>query len=293
MKLAPLLLSLVACGSAAGSSYDPPLVTFRGTITSSSVATPDTVRVALVWRLPDGASQGLVATQELGVRAQFPATFHLDVNALPPPEVMHPISPIVPGKPTAYAIGTLLVYEDTNGNGHLDPVPVDATASIDRVLGTPARLEIIYLEGGGIPKNPDAPRTDEDYVSHDEGYNFVFEPAEGNYQPGCETDACSWTKQDVTASLDIALTANPALARALCEAPASQTITMPATCASCVGAACASCPIAPDAIVICNADRSYVAQTCTTASLCGAENCVQASGSLDASGVVPAGWPCP
>src|SRR5262249_1608251 len=125
--LAFLPLSIAACGTAAGATYDPPLLSFNGTIASSSVATAATVRVALVWKLPDSAGASLQAAQELAVRAEFPATFHLDVGQLPPPEVITPIESTKTG-PTAatgYAFGTLVVYEDTNGNGKLDLVPID------------------------------------------------------------------------------------------------------------------------------------------------------------------------
>lgn len=283
-----------ACGSAAGVSYDPPLVTLHGTITSSSVPTHGTVHVALVWRRPPTAGSALVAVQELAVRAEFPATFHLDVRQLPPVDAMIPIdrSDVALG-PTAYAIGTLLVYEDTNGNGTLDPIPAAAAASVDRVLGSPDRLTLLYLEGGGLPKNPSAPRTDEDSVEHTAGFNLIFEPAEPSDDSSCTSDACSWTRQEPSTPLTIALTGDPRLTRSLCEVSGGDGLSVAGECSPCLGEACRACPIADDAKIECRSDRSFAAISCPAQALCkDVLSCRLVMGQLDPSGEVPASWPC-
>jgi len=298
----PTLLALLeACGTAAGPSYGPPLTTFNGTIASSSVATPAIVHVALVWKILSGPHPSYFGTaQELGVRAEFPASFHLDVKNLPPPEAMKVVDPakVRPGGVTAFALGALVVYEDTNGNGKLDLLPIDAPTSVDRFLGTPEGLEIIYLEGGGIAKNPQAPPTDEDFVEHFAGFNLIVEPELAFLEPGCSscerTAIRPWTRLDNSANLTIALTADPQLARALCDRTGGEETISTGTCGPCIGSACSKCPVAAGARVTCSADKSaFVALSCDAASICANRVCRVVSGRLDASHAVPPNWPCP
>jgi hypothetical protein len=267
------------------------------------VTTPSTVRVALVWKLDPqtgaSGSSSFRTVQELDVRAEFPVSFSIDVRALPPAEAMRQIGNGAPrpGLANAYAIGTLLVYEDANGNGKLDLLPVDATTSVDRVLGTPKGLEIIYLEGGGIPKNPEALPGDEDVLDHDPGFNLIVEPARAPIEPGCT--ACGgpvgpWTKLPLQGDLQIALTADPRLAQALCAETGYVSTVAQSGCQPCVGAACASCTIPSAAAVRCDADKTaFVATTCASASVCAAVTCQTVSGRRDVGLPVPAGWPCP
>jgi hypothetical protein len=132
----------VACGKAAGPHYNSPYATLHGAITSASVATPPSVRVALVWQVQAQGKTYLKSAQELGVETQFPVEFQLDVTQLPPPEAMSPQGPSF-----RFALGTLVVYEDLNGNGQLDLLPLDATSSPDLVLGVPGSYAILYVEG--------------------------------------------------------------------------------------------------------------------------------------------------
>src|SRR5258708_29151867 len=150
--LFPLLAA--ACGDGAGADYSHAYATLHGSIASSSVQTTSDVRVALVWQhvsgQPDAAA--LRSVQELGLRAQFPATFQMQINSLPPGEALSHMDPAAAAKagidPNLHlAAGTLVVYEDTNGNGKLDLLSVDARSAIDRVLGVPQGLTLLYVEG--------------------------------------------------------------------------------------------------------------------------------------------------
>src|SRR5262249_3728199 len=123
------------CGSAAGRDYSPPFVTFFGGVTSPEVQTPADVRVALVLGKREPEGNVLRAGQELAVKAEFPVRFRLEVNSLPPAEVMNWRSVNGQLDPSfRYATGTLIVYEDVNGNGALDLLSSDAQSSVDRVL---------------------------------------------------------------------------------------------------------------------------------------------------------------
>ena len=296
-------MATTACGSAAGNGYAPPFVTLKGTITTTgAVKTLSTVRVALVWKLASSSSSApssFRAVQELDVRAEFPVGFDLDVRTLPPPEAMAPTASgqaVPQGFATAYAFGTLVVYEDTNGNGKLDLLSEDGTMPVDHVLGIPKGLEIVYLEGGRIPKNPNALPGDEDVLDHDPGFNLIVEPARV-LEPGCSScnaPVGSWTKLPLDGALDIELTQDPRLARALCATAGADAVTSTGGCQPCIGAACASCAIPAGAAVKCSDDRTaFVARACASASVCGGLTCETVSGRRDAGSPAPSGWPCP
>lgn len=298
-----MAMAMAACGTAAGDGYAPPFVTLRGTITTTgTVKTLSTVRVALVWKLANAspsAPASFRAVQELDVRAEFPVGFNLDVRTLPPPEAMAPTASgqtVPPGFATAYAFGTLVVYEDTNGNGKLDLLSDDGAMPVDHVLGAPKGLEIVYLEGGGIPKNPDALPGDEDVLDHNPGFNLIVEPAR-DLEPGCT--ACDapvgpWTKLPIDGGLEIVLGEDPRLARALCANAGADAVTSTGGCQPCLGAACASCAIPAGAAVKCSEDRTaFVARACASASVCGYLKCETVSGRRDQGSPAPSGWPCP
>src|SRR5258708_33472727 len=130
-----------ACGAGAGADYSHAYATLHGSIASSSVQTTFQVRVALVWQRVSGQSDaaGLRSVEELGLRAQFPASFQMQINALPPSEALSSIDAATAAKagidPNLHlAAGTLVVYEDSNGNGQLALLPVNDRSTIDRVL---------------------------------------------------------------------------------------------------------------------------------------------------------------
>jgi hypothetical protein len=291
---------LAACGNGApGTHYNPPYATLHGAIVSSSVQTPADVRVALVWEV-QGAGAGaptLRAAQELGVRTDFPVKFTLDVNALPPAEAL---STIDSAKAAAAGVdpnlrigkGTLLVYEDTNGNGRLDLLPVDAQTTVDRVLGVPDSLAVVYVEGTPPPPLTDGPLAGFTLAS---GFNLLREPTYTDPQPGCGAQCFpqatgSWALLPLDTEITIALTADPALSRYLCQQGQG---TMGAG-----GSVCnhPGCPIdvpPAGAQLTCSADRlSYVYKVCNS-SLCGPSWCFYGSGTRSAGAPIPTGWPCP
>src|SRR5258708_35533370 len=101
----------VGCGQAAGPHFNPPFATLFGVISSSSVPTPSEVRVALVWRKHDPEGNILRVAQELGVRADFPVRFRLDIDTLPPADAIN-LGTNADGTPFHYATGSLIIYED-------------------------------------------------------------------------------------------------------------------------------------------------------------------------------------
>src|SRR5215467_11127330 len=135
---------IAGCGSAAGPDYARVFVSLNGVITSSEIAVPSQVRVALIWKHKDPEGNLVRSAQELSVAAQFPVRFRLDITSLPPLEAVNQRQ-VAPGQYDPnwrYATGTLVVYEDLYGNGILDLVSIDAETTVDRVLGAPDHLSV-------------------------------------------------------------------------------------------------------------------------------------------------------
>jgi len=175
----------VGCGQAAGPHFNPPFATLFGVITSSSVPTPSEVRVALVWRKRDPDGNILRVAQELAVRADFPVRFRLDIDTLPPSDAIN-IGTNADGSmdPTFhYATGSLIIYEDVNGNGTLDLLPTDAVGTIDRVLGIPEHLSVFYVESS-LPR-PSA--------GAQKGFNLRHEPSIVDPHPELSREMCART----------------------------------------------------------------------------------------------------
>jgi hypothetical protein len=290
---------LAGCGEAAAPSYSPPFTTLYGRITSSSIPTPAEVRVALVWKHRDPQGNILRAAQELAVHADFPVNFRLDITTLPPDEAMN-VGRTANGTPNPsmrYATGTVVVYEDTDGNGRLDLAPIDAPAMGDRVLGTPQGISVLYLEAGAATASGAHP-----------GFNLRREAVLADPAPGanpCQPSVV--TPQAFLPSstpLDISLTGSPELSREVCQfTPAP-----PAADAGCVGdAASLATPVQGDAgcsapasvpqgaVVTCSSDkRAFEYKSCfLPSSFCGASSCLYGCGQLAGGEPAPSGWPCP
>src|SRR5262249_54800097 len=143
---------IAGCGSAAGPDYATVFVSLNGVITSSEIATPSQVRVALIWKHKDPDGNLVRSAQELPVASQFPVRFRLDITSLPPLEALNQRD-LGGGQfdPNwRYATGTLVVYEDLDGNAVLDLVRTDAECAVVRVRGAPEPLSVFYTEGSNV-----------------------------------------------------------------------------------------------------------------------------------------------
>lgn len=133
-----------ACGddnTAAGKDFSQSYLTLNGFVSGSPGDTaPEDLRVALVWEVvvEDFGESQLFIAQDVAIESVFPASFEMSVDVLPPQEAM-----------TEYnlASGRIVVYQDSNGNGQLDGTPADASIFVDRLMGYPSGLQIIYSEG--------------------------------------------------------------------------------------------------------------------------------------------------
>jgi hypothetical protein len=284
MGLLAVLLA-VGCGSAAGRDYSPPFVTLFGVITSSGVQTPSEVRVALVWKKRDPEGNLLRAAQELVVKAEFPVRFRLDVNSLPPAEVMNWRTVNGQRDPSfRYATGTLIVYEDVNGNGVLDLLSSDAESSVDRVLGIPERLSVFYVEGPSAPSTGPGARA---------GYNLRLEPPVVDPQPGAANctpqQAGSQQFLPLSTEIPVALTGAPELSRQMCER------VMPDSSSDGGSGSCAPPNVPQGAQVTCSPDgMAYEYKLCqSSGGLCGSISCDYGCARCPPGEPIPAGWPCP
>ena len=266
-------LLLTGCGQGAASpDSHPPLAQLNGVIHSTAVSTPQEVRVALVWRILSANAELKVAS-ELGVHAEFPAQFTFDINELPPEAALGPINSS-DDKPIAgvrVAEGTLIVYEDLNGNDKLDLISSDATApSPDLVLGTPADLDIGYLEGT-IPPDlvPDLAQP---------GFHVIQYYDDGG--------VVGLRRLPISTQIAIDLTADPRLTSALCEWKNPNSCPPPGT----AGAPDPCIP--PGAKVTCMPDGSFTYEICSPlASLC--DQACGGAGYSAPGDPRPPGWPCP
>jgi hypothetical protein len=215
----PLLTA--ACGSGAGPDYSRSYATLHGSIVASSVQTTSQVRVALVWEHVNTRPgvTALKSTQELGLHAQFPANFQMDINALPPKEALSQMDPakavqagIDPN--LRMAAGTLVVYEDTNDNGKLDLLTVDSESTIDRVLGVPTGLTLLYVEGTPPPVNMQGYFAG---LTLQRGFNLLQEPGWQAGAPAGPLSSAAWQLVPLSTEIAISLTASPQLSRYVCE----------------------------------------------------------------------------
>ncbi len=285
--LISLLLALaVGCGRAASHDYNPPFVSLSGVITSSSIATPSQVRVALVWKHRDPEGNLLRSAQELAVEAQFPVRFRLDINSLPPTESMNQ-------RKTAdgqfdpnwrYATATLIVYEDADGNGVLDLLSSDVEPTVDRVLGAPEHLSVFYVEGSAVQRGGPGAQL---------GFNLRREPLLADPAPGdsqcAQVPVGSQEYLPLSTEIPVALTAAPELSREMCAVMGPTS-----TDGGCTGPTCPSTSIPPGTQVTCSSDQTaFVYKVCQSAGgLCGSVSCQYVCGRRLPSDPIPPDWPC-
>ena len=174
MRRAAVLLLLLSCSpGAVGPGYrGQPLFTVKGQVITSGAAPTTPIRLALAW-YPDEQSTSApraIVTQDIAYEGSFPLNYTFSFFSIPPPGVLidYPDGERV----TRAAFGVLMAYEDVNGNGQLDSIPMGGSA-IDRVLGTsigdtyngkpsPKPVYVAYVEGTPGPE----------WVGYAAGYNL-------------------------------------------------------------------------------------------------------------------------
>lgn len=314
--------SILACGDLGDADERPPLAVIEGQLsvasTNADLTQNANVRVAVLWGT---STTGYKNSVDAPVSPVFPSKFRLEITDPPPADSMVGPAPepaptqdntsglsqrIVPANAPGsggykVAAGTIVAYEDLNGNGRLDLIGPD-TAPVDRVLGTNDELAVVYFEG-------DPPPLDE-YgrpSNATRGYNLRRTPrcapptrsAGGSGQ----TTPCELpTWLPITTPYELLISADPELAGMMCDSTTGTMDAYPDT--SNVkpgetpppGPGPSGWPAADDPNLRCMPDgKSYSYGTCETTSkgLCKGwvQRCSNDRWSLPA-GEPPAGWPC-
>lgn len=323
-----LVLGLVAattaaCDPIATGSFRPPFVTIKGQIDgSTAAATPQRVRVALMWQNDQTPGQNY-ADQLVDVLAQFPAAFSVEVTLRPREQVVDTLPPakaIALGVDPAmrWSVATMVVYED-DGNGKLDVTGPNDPPSPDRVLAAATNFDVWSLSAG-----KPAPAAFISIFPVAPAFSLVAEPLPRDPQPGeCGrftaqghfSDLCGPMFDSNPQLLDpssfeehLTLVDDPRLQGYTCNAffgPGEfADFTFASATDVCDGGACTycrgfQCPLdlpQPGDIVTCSKpdNLAYVYKRChDEPSLCGTTICHFGHGELQAGDAVPAGWPCP
>lgn len=140
-------LGLVACGSLPEDTEKPGvLATMNGTLAVQNGATaPGSVRVALVWSTEGQEKKNgprYNVAEDLEVAPAFPARFQLTLRNPPPAEALVLLEKDMD---MPVAVGSVVAYEDKNGNGKLDLVDATASSFVDGIVGTNDDLLVVWL----------------------------------------------------------------------------------------------------------------------------------------------------
>jgi hypothetical protein len=164
VKPSVLFLLLLSCSpGAVGPWYrGQPLFTVNGQVVTSGAVPTRPIRLALAW-YPDVQSTTApraIVTQDIAYEGSFPLNYAFSFFSVPPPGVLidYPDGDQV----RRAAFGVLMAYEDVNGNGQLDSIPMGGSA-VDRVLGTSVGdtyngkpsakpVYVAYVEGTPSPR---------------------------------------------------------------------------------------------------------------------------------------------
>jgi hypothetical protein len=154
LSLVPGLLAMTGCdASTHPDDRGTPLWTLKGAITDGG-STPLTgeLRVAFLWDLEYedesviGEDTVLAVAQDVPLQPEFPVHFTIDFFEPPPEKALNKW--IVEGVGIAH--GTIVAYEDRNGNGKLDLVGSRAPEFIDVIRGAVPRwmgeFAFIYID---------------------------------------------------------------------------------------------------------------------------------------------------
>jgi hypothetical protein len=315
-------LAITACGGLGDVEDRPALAVIEGQLSTLASTTidpaPANMRVAIVWT----SNTGFRAAADVAVAPVFPSKYRLEIAAPPPVEAMSvddqrqpdPTTdnpgtagsapdPVTPGLeqqtrptdaksgPSSFAIGSIVAYEDRNGNNQLDLV--EGGTSIDRVLGTNKDLVVVWLEGELPPMAAFQGKS-----MPVKGYNLLKVGvcnARRGQEPAEPCTPSEWLP--IATAYDMTLTADPELSELACRdgsssvsAGATKRIAAPETPGP------NGWPAKDDPHLVCSQDgTTYSIFECTKGSLglCRGtyERCDETVFRLP-SATPPAEWPC-
>ena len=144
---APLCLLVLGCGNSVAPGDQLVYARLQGVINAGTAVPTDPVRLALVWYRhlpgPTGTDEGgqiALESQDFRVQVAFPAKFEIDLAELPPKEALF----------DGTASASIVVYQDSNGNGKLDFTSPSDSDFRDHLLGTlsndTASFSILFID---------------------------------------------------------------------------------------------------------------------------------------------------
>lgn len=291
----PLALAVSACGALASHTDEPStLATIRGQVTN-----PDSVpvgqggfRVAVVWStFPESGPNLARVAQETAVTPVFPAQFALDIKDPPPDDAINHLKDAF----TPFAYGTIVAYEDVNGNGKLDLVDFGATSFVDRIVAARYDLTILFLEK--VPSDPAQLKgaADDNGAVPTAGYNFYL--LDDCKHGGCDSSKPGFTWLPITASITLPVSNDPQLSALMCASASASGGASGSVTDHPPGQYPAQFPAKGDPNLRCAADnRSYTYQQCTESrqGLCGEATraCLDDTYVVPTGNNPPTGWPC-
>lgn len=292
---------LAGCGSLDGHTDRPDVLTnIHGTLdTPSGPAPTGNVRIALVWM---GLASDVNSSEDLPIQPIFPAQFTLALHHAPPADAMlressaDGVAQADASVPYDFQIayGSVVAYEDRNGNGALDLVRDDAGAFIDQVLAIDSSSAVVFLQGEvpqGVLK-----------VTLTPGYSLLTTHAGCPSPPVYDGSVnCDWDRVlPIDTPLHLTVSNDPQLNEIMCSTyghHAGSSGTALQWSVTEQGTPPGGYPASDAAGLACSpSGGSYRYQRCVLVGFCkGEEDCIDWSVTLfDAAPTAkPAGWPCP
>jgi hypothetical protein len=281
LVLSILAAAATACGGFADDPAEPnTLATLQGEVRNpGELAVPSNLHVAMIW-----AGEHYNTAHELPLVPEFPARYELRITELPPTMALGTDEESVGDGSGRWALGTVVGYEDGNGNGEIDLSAGDVP-SPDRVVAAhPNKTFVIYLEGSDAVLDALGQSLG---TRPDRGFGFL------TVKPGEET-LVDLQYASIAQPFDLTLTNDPQMSDFLCR-------TMPDSEASggtvrSDGGAQGPHPAPGDPNLTCAPDgSSYRYLDCTEydRGLCQGTHTDCISEVVRRPEPVPSDWPCP
>lgn len=204
--------------------------------------------------------------------------------------------------PFKLALGTVIAYEDLNGNGQLDLIDEGATQAVDRVIGVNRDLFVVYIEGTpsssgdvaqlGLKPGFSLLKLEACPVLAGMATSGTVVPEDGN--------SCDATPKVLAIStlFTLPLTASPKLSSFMCKGQGSFTGLTSAGGAAAPAPAATSkspsvYPMPTDPSLHCRGDgTSYSYTDCPTPKLCGGDTLCTTT-LVQRTATASGQWPCP
>jgi hypothetical protein len=175
---------LNACGSAASSEYELPEVDVAAPIAKMhaqldqipTMASPELLRVALVWLPVSPAAGKSLLSQDLSFTFRGLGGMDIDISRPPPESAVQPLDIM------RYGQADLILYQDSDGDGQLDIK--EGNTSLDLVLGRANGTRVWWSAGTPAPSDARG------YKPIVAGWSYTYGPIKYELEPNdCTRDS--------------------------------------------------------------------------------------------------------